>query len=220
MYTLAIGNYAYSSWSLRAWLFLAHHALPMGEVRIPLYGPGSKERILAYSPAGKVPVLDADGVRVWETLAILELLAERHPDLHGWPRDAQARAHARSISAEMHAGFAPLRSHCGMNVRKTFAPRAWPDDVMRDVSRIDTMWSDCRARFGGAGPFLYGAFTIADCMYAPVVWRMHTYALALSDASAAYRDTMLALPAMREWHARAIAEPEVLPQFEADYPLR
>jgi glutathione S-transferase len=214
-YTLIIGNRNYSSWSLRAWLFLAHHGLPFDEVRIPLFDPDSRARLLEHAPTGKVPVLRDGDVRVWESIAILEYLAERHPACGGWPADRTARAHARAIAAEMHAGFVPLRSNCPMNVRRTFAPRAWPEDVQRDVARIDAMWTDCRARFGAGGPFLFGAFGIADCMYAPVVWRLHGYGHALSAPAAAYVTAMLALPAMRRWHEASVAETEVLARIEA-----
>lgn len=214
-YTLIIGNRNYSSWSLRAWLFLAHHGLPFDEVCVPLYAPDSRSRLLAHSPVGKVPILLDGDLRVWESIAILEYLAERHPDCAGWSADRAARAHARAIAAEMHAGFLALRSNCPMNVRRTFAPRTWPEDVQRDVARIDAMWSDCRARFGADGPFLFGAFGIADCMYAPVVWRLNGYGHALSAPAAEYVAAMLALPAMQRWREAAVAEPHVLPQFEA-----
>ena len=213
-YTLVIANKSYSSWSLRPWLFLRHHGIPFDEVRIPLYEPGYKERILAYSPAGNCPVLVDGPLRLWETTSILEYLAERHPALGGWPADAAARAHARTISAEMHAGFRNLRTHCPMNVRKVHAPREWSAEVLADVARIDAMWSECRALYGANGPFLFGAFSAADCMYAPVVWRFHGYSHRLSAPAAAYVQTMLALPAMRDWHAEAMAEREVIAQYE------
>jgi glutathione S-transferase len=213
-YTLVIANKSYSSWSLRPWIFLRHHGIPFDEVRIPLYEDGYKARILAYSPAGNVPVLVDGATRVWETTSILEYLAERHPALAGWPADPAARAPARTVSAEMHAGFRSFRSNCPMNVRKVHAARQWPAEVLGDVARIDALWTDCRARFGAGGAFLFGAFSAADCMYAPVVWRMHGYSHRLSGPASEYVKTMLALPAMRNWHEGAMAEKEVIAQYE------
>jgi glutathione S-transferase len=208
---LVIGNKNYSSWSLRAWLAMKVLELPFEERRIALYVPGARERILQYSPSGKVPCLVDGPLRVWESLAILEYLAETHPL---WPAAPAARAVARSICAEMHAGFANLRQHMSMNLRKRHPGKGRTPEVLREIERIVAMWSDARARFGGAGGYLFGRFSAADCMYAPVVLRFRTYDVDLPSDCRAYCDAMLALPAMQEWIAAAEAETEVLEQFE------
>ena len=210
--TLVIGNKNYSSWSLRPWLAMKVAGIPFAEHRIPLYGPGSKDQILVYSPAGKVPCL-ADGVlRVWDSLSICEYLAEKHPGL--WPQDPAARALARSVSAEMHSGFANLRAKMSMNIRKRYPGLGRTPESLADVARIVSLWSDCRARYGKGGRFLFGAFSIADAMYAPVVLRFRTYEVELPADCRAYSDAVLALPAMQDWIAAAMAETESLPQFE------
>ena len=216
--TLIIGNKNYSSWSFRPWIALRAAGIPFEEVVIPLYEPGSKEQIIQYSPAGKVPVLiDAD-VRVWESLAIIDHLAERFPQAALWPADAAARAHARAIAAEMHAGFAPLRRHCPMNIRRPVKKRELTPEVAANVARIDEMWSECRARFGAGGPFLFGPFTAADAMYAPIVSRLHTYAVDVSRTARAYMDAIMGLPAWAEWTAAALKEEWVLAEDEVDWP--
>lgn len=209
---LIIGNKNYSSWSLRPWLAMKVAGIAFDEHRIPLYGPGSKEQILAYSPAGKVPCLVDGALRVWDSLAICEYLAEKHPGL--WPQDPAARAVARSISAEMHSGFANLRTHMSMNIRKRHPGKGRTPESLADVARIVAMWSDCRARHGKEGPYLFGKFSIADAMYAPVVLRFRTYEVELPADCRAYADAILALPAMQDWIAAAGAEAETLPQFE------
>lgn len=209
---LIIGNKNYSSWSLRPWVAMKVAGIPFEEIRIPLYGPDSKARLLEYSPAGKVPCLVEGDLRVWDSLSILEYLAERHPGL--WPKDPAARAHARSVSAEMHSGFQNLRAHMSMNIRKRHPGKGRTPESLADIARIVSMWSDCRGRYAAGGPFLFGAFSAADAMYAPVVLRFRTYEVELPPACRAYADTMLALPAMREWVAAALEESESLPQFE------
>lgn len=201
---LVIGNKNYSSWSLRPWVALKVLGVPFEEKRIPLYGPGSKEAILQFSPAGKVPILIDDGKTVWDSAAILEYLAERHGRL--WPADAGERARARSISAEMHSGFPNLRSHMSMNVRKRYPGKGRTPEVLGEIHRIDEIWSQAKM------PFLFGPFSAADAMYAPVVLRFRTYDVTASNK--AYYDSMLALPAMQEWIAAAEREPESIPQFE------
>ena len=209
---LVIGNKNYSSWSLRPWLAMKVAGIAFAEERIPLYGPGSKEKILAFSPAGKVPCLVDGDLRVWDSLAICEYLAEKHAGL--WPRDPAARAVARSISAEMHSGFPQLRTHMSMNIRKRHSGKGRTPEVLAEIARITAMWSDCRARFGAQGPFLFGPFSIADAMYAPVVLRFRTYEVELPPGCRAYADAVLALPALQEWMAAAATEKESLPQFE------
>ncbi|NBR27470.1 MAG: glutathione S-transferase family protein [Betaproteobacteria bacterium] len=211
-YTLVIGNKAYSSWSMRPWLLMRQAGIVFDEVRIPLYQDGHDAKIRAWSPAGRVPVLRSGELTVWDSLAICETLAERHPEKNLWPADAAARAHARAVSAEMHAGFAALRSQMGMNVRRTFPDTGRTPEVARDIARIEQLWSDCLQRHGG--PFLFGAFSVADAMYAPVATRFRTYAVGLSGAAQRYATMLLDLPAVREWYADAATETEVLPQFE------
>lgn len=209
---LVIGNKNYSSWSLRAWLAMKVLGIEFEERRVALYVPGAKEEIRRYSPSGKVPCLVDGAVRVWESLAILEYLAETHPQL--WPAAPAARAMARSISAEMSAGFPSLRQHMGMNVRKHHPGKGRTPEVLQDIDRIITLWSDCRTRFGGTGPHLFGRFSAADSMYAPVVLRFRTYEVDLPPDCRAYCDAVLALPAMRAWIAAAEVEPEVVEALE------
>jgi len=198
---LVVGTKRFSSWSLRPWLALKATGAPFEEVEIALRQPGTKAEILKWSAAGKVPVLIDDGLLVWDSLAICEYLAERFPAAGLWPDDRAARAVARSVSAEMHAGFPVLRQQCSMDLLLD-SPLADPSpDLLAEIARIDALWSDCRSRFGGGGPFLFGRFTIADAMYAPVASRFATYHLPLGPVAAAYRDAVLALPALAEWKA-------------------
>jgi glutathione S-transferase len=207
---LVIGNQRYSSWSLRPWLALAHHQAGFEEVVIPLYGPGSKEAILRHSPAGKVPVLQDGGTTVWDSLAILEYLAERFPEWQLWPRNPEHRALARSVSAEMHSGFAALRNALPMDVLAHQPNRPRDAATEADIARIAQIWRQCREAAGAEGPFLFGAFGAADCMYAPVVFRFDRYGVPLDPACRAYVDAMLALPATRRWVEAARVEPWVL----------
>ncbi len=212
--TLVIGNKNYSSWSLRPWLFLKHHGIPFEEVRIPLYREDSPSRIAVYSPAGKVPVLVDGDITVWDSLAILEYLADRFPETAGWPGAPSARAKARAVSAEMHAGFQSLRTHCGMNCRRPPVAKELPEAVQKDVARIARIWQDCREQYAKDGPWLFGRFTIADSMYAPVALRFHSYRLDAGPAAREYVDTVLAHPAMAEWIEAGKAETETIPAFE------
>lgn len=215
---LIIGNKNYSSWSLRPWIALKAAGIPFDETVISLDAPDFKTQILAQSGAGKVPVLLDGDVRVWESLAILEYVADKFPQAGLWPAPRHARAHARAVAAEMHAGFVSLRRHLPMNVRRPVKPRPLDDGPKADVARIETIWNECRAQFGSGGPFLYGGFGAADAMYAPVVWRFHTYAVAVSAPTQAYIDAVLALPASREWLDAARREPWVLEHDEVDWP--
>ena len=215
---LVIGNKNYSSWSLRPWIALRVANIPFDETIIPLYEPGSPAQILKFSPAGKVPILIDGDVRVRETLAILEDLAEKFPDAGLWPKDACARAHARAIANEMHAGFVALRRECPMNMWHPPKPRALSAEAAANAKRIDDIWSDCRARFGTGGPFLFGAFSAADAMYAPVVSRFHTYTIDVGPQSRAYMAAVMALPAWREWFGAALKEPWVMQGNEPDWP--
>ncbi len=203
--TLVVGTKRWSSWSLRAWMALAVTGTPFREVFIELRQPETKARILEWSPSGKVPLLDDDGVKVWDSLSICEYLAERFPEAGLWPAGREARALARSISAEMHAGFVPLRSTCPMDVVEDHPMAEIPGDVRGDVARIDALWTECRGRFGQNGPYLFGAFSNADAMYAPVVTRIRTYGLPVGPVSSAYCDAIMAHPAMQRWIAEARA---------------
>jgi glutathione S-transferase len=221
--TLILGNKNYSSWSLRPWIAMTVAGIPFTETVIPLYEPGSRERVLKFSPAGKVPVL-IDGERhIWESLAIIEYLVEKFPDAGLWPRHSAARSHARVLASEMHAGFSALRRACPMNLWLPPKPRPQSDEVMADVARIDALWSDSRVRFGEKaefkGPFLFGAFGAADAMYAPVVARFHSYGIPVSTLARAYMDAVMALPAWARWRAAALDEPWVMRQNEPDWPI-
>jgi glutathione S-transferase len=215
---LIIGNKNYSSWSLRPWIAMKAAGIAFEETVIPLDTPDFKAQITALGGAGKVPVLLDGDVRVWESLAILEHLAEKFPGAALWPAPERARGHARAVAAEMHAGFLPLRRHLPMNIRRPVKPHRLDDEVKADVARIETIWSESRTQFGDDGPFLYGRFGAADAMYAPVVWRFHTYAVEVSALARAYMDAVLALPATREWREAARREPGVLPHDEIDWP--
>jgi glutathione S-transferase len=217
--TLIIGNKNYSSWSFRPWIALKVKSIAFDEIVIPLYEPGSREEILKYSPAGKVPVLINGDEHVWESLALLEHLAERFPETHLWPEDARARNHARAVSAEMHAGFMALRRDCTMNMWLPPKPRSQSDAVMADVARIEELWADCRARYSEGGPFLFGPFTAADAMYAPVVSRFHTYGIPVNATARAYMDAVMALPAWRAWYDAAMKEDWIMRNNEPEWPL-
>ncbi|HEY0837440.1 MAG TPA: glutathione S-transferase family protein [Azospirillum sp.] len=210
--TLVLGNRAYSSWSLRPWLMLKRTGRPFAEVVIPLRRPDSKARILAHSPSGRVPLLKHGGRTVWDSLAIGEYLAETFPDAALWPADAHARAVARSVSAEMHSGFAALRTAMPMDLKGTYPGLGRTPECAADIARVTALWNDARTRFGAEGPFLFGRFSIADAMYAPVVTRFQTYGVELDSISRAYADAVLDLPAMREWYAAARDEEWVIDQ--------
>jgi glutathione S-transferase len=209
-FTLVIGNKNYSSWSLRAWLALRQTGAAFDEVVIPLDRADTAQAIQQWSPAGKVPVLIDGDLTVWDSLAIGEYLAEQYPEAGLWPSDAAARAVARSAAAEMHSGFAALRRDMPMDVRRRTA-RTPSRDVAADIARICALWHECRARFGGGhGDFLFGDFTLADAVYAPVASRLVTYGVELPDTARAYVDAIMAAPAMRAWADAAAAEPWVI----------
>lgn len=209
--TIYVGNKNYSSWSLRGWLAIAETAIPFEEVVIPMEH-GQTPEIRRLSPSGRVPFLDHDGLRVWDSLAIAEYAAELAPAL--LPSDRAARAHARSISAEMHAGFAALRSALPMNIRRR-TTRALTDAVRSDVDRILAIWSEARARHGGGGPFLYGRFSIADAMYAPVAMRFVSYGVELDDEARRYVQALVEQPSMARWIRDAEAEPWRIEAYDA-----
>lgn len=206
---IILGNKNYSSWSLRAWLALAHTGADFEEVVIPLDRDGTAASIQAWSPAGKVPILrDGDEV-IWDSLAICEYLAERFPEAGLWPKDRAARALARSACAEMHAGFAALRRALPMDVR-SHVPLSYDAAVGDDIARICAIWSQCRGRFGGDGPYLFGAFTIADAFFAPVASRFATYAVDLPNDAKRYVGAVLEEQKMRAWRQAAADEPWVI----------
>jgi glutathione S-transferase len=207
---LYIGNRNYSSWSLRAWLVLRRTEAAFHEVVIPLDRADSARKLHATSPSGRVPALEHGDTTVWESLAIAEYLAEQFPSARLWPREPRGRAVARSVSAEMHAGFAALRTHMPMDMRARYPGRGRTPAVAADIERIVALWNDCRRRFGAGGEFLFGHFTIADAMYAPVVSRFVTYGVGLEGAAAAYRDALWRWRPLREWVEAAAQEPWVI----------
>jgi glutathione S-transferase len=215
---LIIGNKNYSSWSFRPWLAMKVAGIAFEETVISLDAPDFKARVTAVSGTGKVPVLIDGDVHVWESLAILEYLAERFPAAGLWPDELAVRAHARAIATEMHSGFLPLRRHLPMNVSRPVRPRVLDDSASADVTRIDAIWNECRTRCGAGGPFLFGAFGAADAMYAPVVWRFLTYAIEVTAVARAYMAAIMALPAWSEWREAARLESWVLQQDEVDWP--
>jgi glutathione S-transferase len=216
---LLIGNKNYSSWSMRPWIAMKVAGIPFAEEVISLDDPGFRGRVLQVSPTGKVPALADGDVHVWESLAILDYLAERFPQAALWPADPRARGLARAVAAEMHAGFGPLRRHCPMNMWRTVSRRELPSEVAADVVRIEAIWTDCRIRFGQGGAFLFGTFGAADAMYAPVVSRFHTYGIEVGAAAHAYMEAIMALPAWSQWREAALKEPWVLHRNEVDWPV-
>jgi glutathione S-transferase len=203
-YTLVIGDKNLSSWSLRPWIALKACGIPFAEECIRLRQPDSRAEILRHSPSGKVPALKTRTGVVWDSLAILEYLAERHPERRLWPQDEEARAAARCISAEMHSGFVTLRNDMSMDLLAKLPCPPISEALEADIRRVAAIWHDARSRFGTGGPFLFGTFSNADAMFAPVATRFRTYAVDLSrfgddGAASAYAEALLALPAMGEW---------------------
>jgi glutathione S-transferase len=212
---LIIANKAYSSWSLRPWILLAHFHIPFEEIQIPMNAPETRARMLEHSPTGRVPALRDGAVEVWESLAIIEYIAEKYSEKAIWPRAKAARAHARSLASEMHAGFSALRNHCPTQFLRPVHRRDLTADVEADVKRIEAAWAQARKAFGKAGPFLFGRFSAADAMFAPVVNRFHTYDIPVSTATRAYMDAIRNLPAWKAWIADAEGEPWRIPYYEA-----
>ena len=204
---IVIGNKNYSSWSLRGWLALKATGAPFEEILIPFRQPDTKREILRHSPSGKVPALKHEGTTVWESLAIGEFLADAYPAAKLWPADLAARAQARAVSAEMHAGFAALRNNMPMDMRASRPGKGLTAEVQDDIDRIGAIWRECRERHGRSGPYLFGHFTVADAMYAPVVSRFATYGVRLDPVCEAYRKAVTDLPAFEEWYAAAQREP-------------
>ena len=206
--TLVIGSKRYSSWSLRPWIALKVAKIPFKEVLVPLRQAATAKALARHSPTKKVPVLVTGDLKIWESLAILEYLAERYPTKGLWPKGCEARAIARAIAAEVHAGFGALRTHMPMDHGKSHPGQGNGPGVAADIVRIESIWRDCRKRVGRGGPFLFGAFGAADAMFAPVVSRFTTYGVKLSDASQAYCDAVNALLPMQAWTKAATREPE------------
>lgn len=210
--TLVIGNKNYSSWSLRAWLMLRHLGVDFQEVRIPLYTDGYEEKILEYSPAGKVPVFIDHGVTVWDSLAIIDHLAEEHPEV--WPGDAASRAYARSICAEMHSGFTALRNELPENIRAMGRKVDVSREAEREISRIEAIWKTCREVHSKEGSWLFGPFTAADAMYAPMAFRFLTYGIRVGETARQYIHTVLSDTHVKEWIRDSAAEPEFIDEEE------
>jgi len=212
MYTLVIGNKNYSSWSLRAWLYMKESDLVFKEIRIPLFVSDWQEQLAAFTPAGKVPVLIDETIAVWDTTAIFEYLKERNPQAIGWPETISARARARSISAEMHSGFMAVRDELPQNIRlkRPIEQKDLSDDCLKQIARIREIWTSCRQEFGKGGPWLFGQFSIADIMYAPVALRFDTYSIPLDPVSEHYVKEILALESIGQWGRASEAEHEHL----------
>ncbi len=213
MFDLYIGNKNYSSWSLRPWLLMQHFAIPFTEHMVSVAGRDYNPALKPLAGNARVPCLHEDGFQVWDSLAIAETLAERHPEM--WPADPRARARARSICAEMHSGFVKLRTAMPMNLKFKLKGKPATPEVQRDIDRVVEIWQEARTQFATAdGPWLFGRFSIADAMFAPVVCRFDVYNVNLPPLAAAYRDALLAHPAMQEWTAAALQESEAHAHYD------
>lgn len=210
---LVIGNKNYSSWSMRPWLLLRHHGIAFDEIKVALFSDGYQQVLARYSPSLRVPVLIDAGLTVWDSLAICEYVSERYLNNTGYPADQLQRARCRSYSCEMHAGFMSIRSQLPMNCRAR-RQLAISNEVATEIRRVDQIWSESRKQYGAGGQYLFGDFGIADCMYAPMAMRFHTYGVELSSVARSYVDTLLANPAVQQWRRAASAETEVLPGYE------
>lgn len=211
---LLIGNRNYSTWSLRPWLVLKHFDIPFEDEVLQLSGPGWRETLAARSPTGKVPVLIDGDLMVPETLAIIEYLADAFPEKPIWPTDRRDRALARAAASEMHAGFSGLRNHAPMNLRASHPGKVDVETVRKDLQRVESLWGELLARSGG--PYLFGAFTAADAMFAPLATRLRTYDLPVSDTARRYVEAIYALPAFQDWLAMALQEPWIVDDDEID----
>jgi glutathione S-transferase len=216
---LVIGNKAYSSWSLRPWLLLRESGIAFDEIMVPLYQPDSPRKIRERSPSGRVPALIDGGTTIWDSLAICEYVAERFPKAKGWPADPKARAIARSVCAEMHSGFAAVRTELPMNLRGRRAGVTPSDTARGEIDRIFEIWSECRRQFGAGGEFLFGGFGIPDAIYAPVVTRFATYGIELRGELRDYSEAILALPSLKEWTQAAREEDRVITASERGTPV-
>jgi glutathione S-transferase len=226
MYKLVIANRNYSSWSLRAWLYLTQSNIPFEEIRIPLFTAGWQKDIARYSPAGRVPVLLDDDSVVWDSTAIIAHVREQHPDAIGWPEFAPARAHARSVSAELHSGFLSLREELPQNLRlrRRLAPEQLSLPCRKQIARVDEIWTDCRKKYDGSGKWLFGDFSIADIMFTPVALRFVTYQIPVSKHAQEFIEAVCGLESVQLWVDAAHKEPESIPFIDklvpaADSPL-
>jgi glutathione S-transferase len=212
--TLVIGNKVFSSWSLRPWFAMTRVGLPFEEIVIPLDKPDTKRQIAEHSKSGRVPVLYHGKLKIWDSLAILEYLAESFPEKKLWPSGQTARAMARSVSNEMHSGFSALRNECAMNLRRSRVPTQLSDAAKADISRVETIWRDCRQKHGKSGKYLFGRFSIADAMFAPVVTRFDSYAIPVEKDTRNYMDAILTTEAFQSWKEAALKETWDLPETE------
>lgn len=212
--TLIIANRNYSSWSLRAWLALEATGVTFDEVVVPLGTPETEAAIRRWSPTGRLPAYRDREILVWDSLAICEHLAEAYPEARLWPSDPVARAVARSVAAEMHSGFVPLRKHMPMNLRASYPGEGRGEGVDEDIARIAEIWETCRTTFGSGGDLLFGHFTIADAFFAPIVSRFRTYGVVLEGTAGEYMEAVWALPAMQDWAEKAHAEPWTVARYD------
>jgi glutathione S-transferase len=212
--TLVIANKCYSSWSFRPWILMRHFGIPFEEVVVPLAEPSTKDALLRHTPSGKVPCLHDGDFTLWDSLAIIEYLAETLPDRAVWPKQRRARAIARSLAAEMHSGFTDLRGSLPMNMRRSVRKRELTAGAAADVARLEQAFAEARADFGQGGEFLFGDFSAADAIFAPVVNRFHVYDVPVTPTTRAYMDRMMALPAWRDWSAQAALEPWTIAKYE------
>jgi glutathione S-transferase len=212
---LVIANKAYSSWSFRPWILMRHFGIPFEEITIPMARDDTRAEMLRYAPTGKCPSLHDGDIAVWDSLAIIEYLAESFPDLAIWPKEKPERAHARSLAAEMHSGFVGLRSHLPTVFRRAVKKRDLTPEAEADLSRIEAAWAETRSRFGKRGSFLFGDFCAADAMFAPVVERLRAYDAPIRQETRLYMESVLSLPAWRDWVAAAQAEPWRIEKYEA-----
>lgn len=204
--TLIIGNKNYSSWSLRPWLAMAGTGVPFAEVLIPLDHPNTRQQVLQYSPTGKVPALKFGNLMLWESLAIIEYVAEKHPEAGLWPEDGELRAIARSLSSEVHAGFQAFRAHCPMNLRRRASTRLSPQ-VEEEVMRLSNYWRRYRSQFGADGDFMFGKFGAVDAMFVPLATRIRSYEIPVDRVTNEYIDAIYAMSAFKKWYDAAVAEP-------------
>jgi len=214
MNQLVIGNKKYSSWSLRPWLLLKQLGIPFEEIKIPLYQQNSKSQLLKYSPSGKVPAFSAEELTVWDSMAICETLAELYPDKNCWPKDLKLRSIARAVSYEMHSGFFEIRNQLPMNCKTSKVFENIDLALQADIDRISEIWRECRNRYSETGDFLFGEFSIADAMFAPIVLRFNSYGIKVGEVERQYMDRILALPSIQLWITDGCNEKEILQQCE------
>jgi len=222
MYKLVIANRNYSSWSLRAWIFLTESKIPFEEIRIPMFTESWSDEIAKYSPTKRVPVLIDDDITIWDTTAIIEYLLEKHPSSIGWPRASRIRGHARSVSAEMHSGFLAIRDELPQNIRARtkLEPNQLSDSCRLQVARVDEIWADCRSRYANSGNWLFGEFSIADIIFIPVALRFLTYSISVSDRAQEFIDAVQGLETIQKWMKAAEAETESISFIDGLVPAK